>query len=262
MDGFIKLSRKFFSNELWSEARTFSSCEAWLDLIQSARFEATPRKVSIGGREVVCNRGQYPASIRFLSRRWRWTERKVRTFLSYLKKEGIITSEVIQGMNMITLCKYEEYNSSDTANDTANDTDIVNIINDLRYKVTQLTTQQVTHPPKKRHTGDTNTKKEEDNNKESPNGDEKEAEASSLTSSNPDFIKFNNWLKRKAPFCSNPKNFSSQITESEFLKLKEKYTGKQIADVIEQIENRKDLRKRYTNLYRTVLNWAKREYGN
>lgn len=262
MDGFIKLSRKFFSNELWSEARTFSSCEAWLDLIQSARFEATPRKVSIGGREVVCNRGQYPASIRFLSRRWRWTERKVRTFLSYLKKEGMITSEVIQGMNMITLCKYEEYNSSDTASDTANDTDIINIINDLQYKVTQLTTQQVTHPPKKRHTGDTNTKKEEDNNKESPNGDEKEAEASSLTSSNPDFIKFNNWLKRKAPFCSNPKNFSSQITESEFLKLKEKYTGKQIADVIEQIENRKDLRKRYTNLYRTVLNWAKREYGN
>lgn len=174
----------------------------------------------------------------------------------------MITSEVIQGMNMITLCKYEEYNSGNTANDTDNDTDIIKIINDLRYKVTQLTTQQVTHPPKKRHTGDTNTKKEEDNNKESPNGDEKEAEASSLTSSNPDFIKFNNWLKRKAPFCSNPKNFSSQITESEFLKLKEKYTGKQIADVIEQIENRKDLRKRYTNLYRTVLNWAKREYGN
>ena len=37
---------------------------------------------------------------------------------------------------------------------------------------------------------------------------------------------------------------------------------KEIADVIEQIENRKDLRKRYTNLYRTVLNCAKREYGN
>lgn len=262
MDGFIKLSRKFFSNELWSEARTFSRCEAWLDMIQSARFEATPRKVSIGGREVVCNRGQYPASIRFLSRRWRWTERKVRTFLSYLKKEGMITSEVIQGMNMITLCKYEGYNSIDTVSDTANGTDIVNIINDLQRKMTQLMTQQATHAPKKRHTGDTNTKKEEDNYKESPNGDEKEAEASSPASPNPDFIKFNDWLKQNAPFCSNPKNFPSRITESEFLKLKEKYTGKQIADVIEQIENRKDLRKRYTNLYRTVLNWAKREYGS
>ena len=102
---------------------------------------------------------------------------------------------------------------------------------------------------------------EKEDKKESPNGDKKEAVASSPAFSNPDFLKFNDWLKRKAPFCSNPKNFSSQITEAEFLKLKEKYTGKQIADVIEQIENRKDLRKRYTNLYRTVLNWAKKEYG-
>ena len=262
MAGFIKLSRMFFSNELWNEARTFSSCEAWLDLIQSARFEATPRKVSIGGREVFCNRGQYPASIRFLAKRWKWTERKVRTFLSYLKKEGMITSEVIQGMNMITLCKYDEYNSNDTVVDTSNDTEIMLKINQLEYQVTQLTTQLVTQPSKKRHTGDTNTKKEEDNYKESPNGDKKEAETSSPAHSNTDYLKFNDWLKRKAPYCSNIKNFSSQISESEFLKLKEKYTGKQIADIIEQIENRKDLRKRYTNLYRTVLNWAKREYGS
>lgn len=103
---------------------------------------------------------------------------------------------------------------------------------------------------------------EKEDKKESPNGDKKEAKASSSASSNPDFLKFNDWLKRNAPYCSNAKNFSSQITEAEFLKLKERYTGKQIADIIEQIENRKDLRKRYTNLYRTVLNWAKKEYGN
>ena len=109
----------------------------------------------------------------------------------------------------------------------------------------------------------TTTEKEEEkeDKKESPNGDKKEAVDYQQHHYNLDFLKFNDWLKRKAPFCSNPKNFSSQITEAEFLKLKEKYTGKQIADVIEQIENRKDLRKRYTNLYRTVLNWAKKEYG-
>lgn len=43
-EGFLRLSRRFFSNEMWNEARTFSSCEAWLDLIQSARFEVTPRR--------------------------------------------------------------------------------------------------------------------------------------------------------------------------------------------------------------------------
>lgn len=82
------------------------------------------------------------------------------------------------------------------------------------------------------------------------------------TSSNPDYEKFNEWVKRKAPFCSDVRNFPNQITEAEFIRLKERYSGKQIAEIIEQIENRKDLRKRYVNLYRTVLNWAKREYGD
>lgn len=103
-------------------------------------------------------------------------------------------------------------------------------------------------------------KKSKEDKKESPNGDKKEGEPSSCAL-NPDFIKFNEWLGRKAPYCSNIKNFPTQITEDEFLKLKSRYSGKEIADTIEQIENRKDLRKRYTNLYRTVLNWAKKEYG-
>jgi hypothetical protein len=70
-------------------------------------------------------------------------------------------------------------------------------------------------------------------------------------------------MKEKAPYCANPKNLK-QLTEAEFKKLKNlhKYTGQQIGDIILQIENRKDLRKRYSNLYRTVLNWAKKEYGN
>lgn len=173
MEGYIKLSRKFFSNDMWNEARTFSSCEAWLDLIQSARFEATPRMESIGGREVSYTRGQYPASIRFLSKRWKWSERKVRTFLAFLRRENMITLSKEQGMNVITLVKYNEYNGSesdtagDTSNDTMSDTNIIQGINNLRIQVTQLmtqvSTQQVTHPAKeleKRHTGDTKQIKE------------------------------------------------------------------------------------------------------
>lgn len=150
MEGYIKLSRKFFSNDMWNEARTFSSCEAWLDLIQSARFEATPRMESIGGREVSYTRGQYPASIRFLSKRWHWTERRVRTFLAYLKRENMITLSQDQGMNIITFVKYNEYNgdptdtSSDTATDTGSDTNIIQEIKELRLQVTQLLTQVVT----------------------------------------------------------------------------------------------------------------------
>lgn len=195
MEGYIKLSRKFFSNDMWNEARTFSSCEAWLDLIQSARFEATPRMESIGGREVSYTRGQYPASIRFLSKRWHWTERRVRTFLAYLKRENMITLSKEQGMNVITLVKYNDYNgnptdtASDTSNDTMSDTTILQEINELRSQVTQLmtqvSTQRVTQPQneaEKRHTGDTKQIKGKNNIKEnSTNVESKKAAAKAAT---------------------------------------------------------------------------------
>ena len=111
-EGFLRLSRRFFSNEMWKVAREFSECEAWLDLIQSARFEATDKAYSelIGGREISYTRGQYPASISFLMKRWQWSEKKVRYFLAKLKKRGMITTCNKQGMTVITLCNYDEYN--------------------------------------------------------------------------------------------------------------------------------------------------------
>ncbi len=272
-EGFLRLSRRFFSNEMWKVAREFSECEAWLDLIQSARFDATDKAYSelIGGREISYSRGQYPASISFLMKRWQWSEKKVRYFLAKLKKRGMITTCNKQGMTVITLCNYDEYNpvkskGEDIGRGIDNNKEISelnNALGEIRAEL-RATAEKMAKKMEElgQARGNKKKKDKEDNTKESPNGDKKEAEASSPVSSNLDYLKFNDWLKRKAPFCSNPKNFSSQITEAEFLKLKEKYTGKQIADIIEQIENRKDLRKRYTNLYRTVLNWAKKEYGS
>ncbi len=95
--------------------------------------------------------------------------------------------------------------------------------------------------------------------KESAYADQKEAGASSHPPS-PEFLKFQKWLKEHAPYCSNGKNMK-QITENELMRLKTKYTGKEVAEIIEKIENRKDQRKRYANLYRTTLNWLKKEYG-
>lgn len=43
-------------------------------------------------------------------KRWKWSEKKVRYFLAKLKKKGMITTCHLQGMNVITLCNYDEYN--------------------------------------------------------------------------------------------------------------------------------------------------------
>lgn len=111
-NGFIMLSRKFFSHRIWRASRTFSEGEAWIDLIQSARFDATRLTASIGGRKITYGRGQYPASIKYLSEKWGWnSEKRVRNFLNELKKEGMITTDCSQGMNIITLCNYDYYNA-------------------------------------------------------------------------------------------------------------------------------------------------------
>lgn len=118
MEGYVKLSRKFFSNDLWKEARTFNRCEAWLDLIQLARYEDEPQKDCVGKRTVVYGRGQYPASISFLSKRWKWSYKKVRCFLEYLTRQEMISIERLQGVNIITLRKYDEYNPRGTIRGT------------------------------------------------------------------------------------------------------------------------------------------------
>lgn len=114
-EGFLRLSRRFFSNELWNAAREFSECEAWLDILQSACYGASGQVARkgrlIGVREVSFTRGQYPASVSFLKKRWGWsTEKRVRCFLDKLRKKGMITVDSTQGINVITVCKYDDYN--------------------------------------------------------------------------------------------------------------------------------------------------------
>lgn len=52
------------------------------------------------------------------------------------------------------------------------------------------------------------------------------------------------------------------MTEAELGKLKQQYGAELIAETCSDIENRIDLRKRYTNLYRTLLNWLKKRNEN
>ena len=169
-DGYIMLSRRFFNSEIWQAARPFSESEAWIDLIQSARFEPSGITSRFGSYEVTWGRGQYPASVRFLSKKWQRSERWVRSFINKLKKEKMITVDNSCGTSVITLINYDKYNplkkSDKTSGDTLNDTliDTLNDLNvsELRSILTHLLTHSTTHPVEKRHTGDTNTKK--DNN--------------------------------------------------------------------------------------------------
>lgn len=152
--GFIKLSRSFFDNKIWQAARAFSESEAWIDLIQSARFEALPTTSRIGCYEVTYGRGQYPASNRFLAKKWGRSEQWVKSFLGKLKREKMITTENTQGINVITLVNFDKYNGEPCENQTSNppNNPLSNPLNELSISelqrlVTHLVTHPVTHYP-------------------------------------------------------------------------------------------------------------------
>jgi hypothetical protein len=67
-------------------------------------------------------------------------------------------------------------------------------------------------------------------------------------------LSLDKWMERTTPYLY--KNIRL-LTQKEFDALCEKYDAAQICDELQKIENRKDLRKNYTNLYRTLLNWLK-----
>lgn len=113
---FVKLDRKIFNNPLWNENREYSRFEAWLDLISSALIENL--KVHVKGQDIEVQRGEIAASRRFLENRWNWGSTKVTNYLSYLKKNGMITTRQTNGQTIIKLVKFEDYNKSETNKQT------------------------------------------------------------------------------------------------------------------------------------------------
>lgn len=110
--GFIKLNRGIFDNFLWNEAREFSKAEAWIDLIQLARFEASTE--IINGKVIELQRGEIPASRRYLELRWNWGGTKVSNFLKILAQMKMINQRQTGGQTIISLVKYSIYNDTQT----------------------------------------------------------------------------------------------------------------------------------------------------
>lgn len=112
MAGYIPISRQLFEHPFWIEEREFSRAEAWIDLLRSVRFEANSTKVIIGNKAITIQRGEYPASLRFLAKRWKWSKNKVDSFLNLLIDERMIEKRTAEGttQTVIKICNYDTYN--------------------------------------------------------------------------------------------------------------------------------------------------------
>lgn len=66
--------------------------------------------------------------------------------------------------------------------------------------------------------------------------------------------KFLLWMRQDTPYCY--RNLTLP-TEKQFEKLLNDYGGESVKEIVEEIENRKDKRKNYSNLNLTIRNWMK-----
>lgn len=113
---FIKIDRKVFDHFLWTENRVYSKFEAWLDLIQLVSYTEDNEKI-INGVVIKWQRGEYPVSYSFLSKRWNWSAQRVRGYMQLLKCNKQINTRTTSVTTILTLCNYDKYNNGQQADE-------------------------------------------------------------------------------------------------------------------------------------------------
>jgi hypothetical protein len=100
------VSRAIWDHEMF-DREAFTEREAWMWLISEAAWK--PTKVRVGTLRVELGRGQLAHSVRFMADKWGWSKSRVDRFLNRLKTGTLIETAAGQGVNVITICKYSEY---------------------------------------------------------------------------------------------------------------------------------------------------------
>jgi hypothetical protein len=104
--GVFAVDRGVFDHDCFAD-EPFTEREAWIWLVSEAAWK--PRARRIGNINVSLDRGQLAASVRFMADKWKWSKSAVDRFLARLKNRDMIETENGTGLNVITICKYDDY---------------------------------------------------------------------------------------------------------------------------------------------------------
>lgn len=118
MTGFFTLHRRVFKHHIVGKKHP-EQFMAWCWMLGQAAFKDT--KHDINGKTVVIKRGQFSCSTRKMAEELDWSEARVRRFLKRLKIDAMIDADSDAGRNVITICKYEQYQNCATESDAASD---------------------------------------------------------------------------------------------------------------------------------------------
>lgn len=117
--GYIKLHRELQDNPLWN-SEPFSKGQAWVDLLLRANHQHN--EFIVGNELIVVERGQFFTSELKLAEKWKWSRKKVRAYLNFLKTLKMATTVGTSKGTTITIENYGLYQGEGTAEDTTEGT--------------------------------------------------------------------------------------------------------------------------------------------
>jgi hypothetical protein len=106
--GMVRISRGIWTDTAFKDER-YSEREAFIWLIMEASF--SEREKRLGSVSLTLERGQLAASTRFMADAWKWSEARVRRYLERVENRRMIRRVTDAGVTVITVCKYDEYQS-------------------------------------------------------------------------------------------------------------------------------------------------------
>lgn len=220
MEGFVKLHRKTLKWEWGDDPNTFS---VFVHLLLMANHEPCQ------WHGITIERGQVLTSLAKLSKLCGITIRNVRTCISRLISTKEITQITTSKYRLITICKYDTYQSNPTDERHNN-----------RHKYRQSTDNQAT------------TNKNIENEK-------KNKYSYLLEEMTEEELTFHNGMKEKYPSVMAMEN---PLTLGQYKKLTETYSTELITEKLQAMENkRKDIRGN-SSAYLTCLDWCRRDFKN
>lgn len=107
--GWITLDRKIQEHWLWHKEKPFDYRSAWIDLLLSVNHEE--RNIPFDGQIVTVKRGSTVTSIRKLSERWGWSNKKVSGFLNLLEQDKMLEQKRTTRCTTLTIVKYDNFQS-------------------------------------------------------------------------------------------------------------------------------------------------------
>ncbi len=114
--GTFNVARSIWTHPAFAD-EPFTEREAFMWMVGTASYIEGERRA---GKFVVhCERGQFPASVRFMADAWQWSKSRVSRFLKRLENRDTLRTESGTGVLVVTICDYEEFQFGDTESGTA-----------------------------------------------------------------------------------------------------------------------------------------------